>query len=148
MDKMTNAQKTWLTLSAVYGNQFTSTYGDKPTNFWREGLQQFSESRISEGLKKIMRGESEFVDYSPNLTQLIKFLKTFKSDNTHLQLANKKERVLIARKYQESEMTETWQMLENEMYNQEYDANSTINRNPDSVVRTLQNILKNVTVKK
>ncbi|MBE9491069.1 MAG: hypothetical protein IMY67_12295 [Bacteroidetes bacterium] len=137
MDKITNAQKTWLTLSAVFGNQFTSIYGNKPTAFWHEGLQQFSESRIAEGLKKIMRGESDFVNYSPNLPQLIKFLKTFKSDKPQLQIAHKKERVLIARKWQESEMTETWQMLENEMYNQECDANSTLNGNPRAILSTL-----------
>lgn len=78
MTNFCRGEKVWLTLSSVFGNQFTSSYGDEPNAFWESGLQQVREERLNEGLERIVNGNSPFIKHPPSLPQLLDFLKSFK----------------------------------------------------------------------
>lgn len=53
----------------MFGNGFTSSFGEIPTSLWIESLSELNEKDINAGLNKVLRGG---YDFAPNLSKFLK----------------------------------------------------------------------------
>lgn len=68
----TNPEKAfyvWDKMKGIFGNAFTSSFGEIPTQLWIESMAALSEKDINAGLNKVLRGG---YDFAPNLSKFLK----------------------------------------------------------------------------
>lgn len=68
----TNPEKAfyvWEQLKGIFGNGFTSAFGEIPTALWIESLDKLDTKNINIGLTKVLKGGYEF---APNLSKFLK----------------------------------------------------------------------------
>jgi hypothetical protein len=84
----------WDKMKGIFGNGFTSSFGEIPSQLWIESMSALSEKDINAGLNKVLRGG---YDFAPNLSKFLKLCTpetvedVYKTEReTYLMLENRK----------------------------------------------------------
>lgn len=81
-------------MKGIFGNGFTSAFGEIPTTLWIESLDKLDMKNINIGLTKVLKGG---YDFAPNLSKFLKLCEpetvedVYKQEReTRLMLENRK----------------------------------------------------------